>query len=295
MNPELNYFLQQLLNGLSVGSMYAMIAVGYSMVYSLLYQINFAHGDLYVFGTFISLSLFRLKLPIPACIILAGLITAFIGMGIERSVYRPVRFANRIVPMISALGAALILRTLAQVTWGPEPLSYPSFVGHNYFLIGSFRIQYQQVLVLVVASVCVLFFTVLMNHTKLGKATQCIMQDITTSSLMGIPVNKIIPVIYGLGGFFGVIGGVLFSSYYNIISIDMGIWGTVKAWAAAMLGGVGSFYGAFLGAILLGLSETMAGAYIHTGYKDTIGYIVIVLILLLKPSGLFGKKRVEKV
>ena len=295
MNPELSYFLQQLLNGLSVGSMYAMIAVGYSMVYSLLYQVNFAHGDLYVFGTFIALTLVNMGLPIVGGLILAGIMTALIGMGIERTVYRPVRFANRIVPMISALGAALILRTVAQVIWGPEALAFPPIVAREHIMLGGFRIQYQQILVLAVATACVLLFTLVMKKTKLGRATQCIMQDITTSSLMGIPVNRIIPLIYGLGGFFGAIGGVLFSSYYNVISIDMGIWGTVKAWAAAMLGGVGSFHGAFLGGIILGLAETMAGAYINTGYKDAIGYLVIVLVLLIRPAGLFGKQRAEKV
>ena len=295
MNPELNYFLLQLLNGLSVGGIYAMIAVGYSMVYSLLFQVNFAHGDLYVFGTFIAFSIMSLGLPLWGCIILAGLCTALIGMTIERTVYRPVRFANRIVPMISALGAALILRTIAQIVWGPEPLAFPSIVPNKYISLGDFRIQYKQILVLAVAATCVFAFTYVMKSTKLGRATQCIMQDITTASLMGIPINKIIPLIYGLGGFFGVVGGTLFSSYYNVVSIDMGMLGTVKAWAAAMLGGVGSFYGAFFGGIILGLAETMAGAYIHTGYKDAIGYLIIVLVLLFKPSGLFGKKRVEKV
>lgn len=296
MNPELEYFLSQLINGLSLGSMYAMIAVGYSMVYSLLYLINFAHGDLYVFGTFIALALCTSGLPIVAAMILAGFAAALIGVTIERTVYRPVRGASRMVPMISALGAAFVLRTIAQVTWGTEPMSFPALISRGAGItIGEFQIQYQQILVLAVAAVAMLVLTWVMEKTKLGKATQCIMQDITTASLMGIPVNKIIPLIYGLGGFFGVIGGVLFSSYYNIISIDMGMWGTIKAWAAAMLGGVGSFYGSFFGGILFGLAETFAGAYISTGFKEAIGYIVIVIILLFKPTGLFGKKRAKKV
>lgn len=295
MNPEVEYLLHQLINGLSLGSMYAMIAVGYSMVYSLLYQVNFAHGDLYVFGTFIALTLTSLGMPLVAGIILAGLATGLIGMTIERTVYRPVREANRIVPMISALGAALILRTIAQALWGPEALSFPALIERSSFNLGSFRIQHQQILILGVAAVFVFLLTFVMEKTKLGKATKCIMQNIPTASLMGIPVNKIIPLIYGLGGFIGVIGGVMFSSYYNIISIDMGIWGTIKAWAAAMLGGVGSFYGAFFGGILFGLAETLAGAYISSGFKEALGYVIIVVILLFKPTGLLGKKRAEKV
>lgn len=295
MNTELVYFLQQLVNGLAVGGMYAMIAVGYSMVYSLLYQINFAHGDLYVFGTFITLMIINAGVFSIGALVLGGILTGLIAMFIERIVYRPIRFANRIVPMLSALGAALVLRTVAQIIWGPEPLAFPPIVPRKSFLLGNVVVQSQQIVILIVATVCVVGFTLFMQKTKTGRATQCIMQDITTSSLMGIPINKIIPIIYALGGFFGVVGGVLFSSYYNMVSLDMGMWGTTKSWAAAMLGGVGSFYGAFAGGLILGFAETMAGAYISTGFKDALGYIVIVLVLLVKPSGLFGKKKIEKV
>lgn len=295
MHPELEYFLSQILNGLSMGSMYAMIAVGYSMVYSLLFLVNFAHGDLYVFGTFVVFSFAAMGFPMIAAIVLGGLVAGLIGMTIEKTIYRPVREANRIVPMISALGAALILRTIAQIVWGPEALAFPSLIKHGYFRIGGFMIQHQQVLILSVALVFMLILTFVMEKTKIGKATQCIMQNIPVSTLMGIPANKIIIAIYGLGGFVGVIGGVMFSSYYNMISIDMGIWGTVKAWAAAMLGGVGSFYGAFFGGILLGITESMAGAYISTGFKDALGYVIIVLILVFRPNGLFGKEKVDKV
>lgn len=295
MNPELRYFLQQLLNGLSVGSMYAMIAIGYSMVYSILYLINFAHGDIYVFGTFIALSLVKTGLPSVLSVVLAGVCAALIGMTVERTAYRPVRFANRIVPMISALGAGLVLRTLAQVIWGPETLTFPALVPDVTIQIGQFKIFSQQLAVIATGTVCMLGFTFLIERTKIGKATQCVMQDINVSRLMGISVDRIIPMIYALGGFLGVVGGVLFSSYYSVISIDMGLTGTVKAWAAAQLGGVGSFYGAFAGGLILGLAETMAGAYIHSGYKDAIGYLLIVVVLLLKPAGLFGKRRVDKV
>lgn len=175
-------------------------------------------------------------------------------------------------------------------------LSFPALISRNAaFNIGGFRVQYQQVMVLGVAAAAMLLLTFVMEKTKLGRATQCIMQDINTASLMGIPVNKIIPMVYAMGGFLGVIGGVLYCSYYNNISISMGMWGTIKAWAAAMLGGVGTFYGSFFGGILFGLAETFAGGYISTGFKEAIGYIVIVIILLIKPTGLFGKKKAKKV
>lgn len=295
MNSELNYFLQTTSNGISLGSMYSMIAVGYSMVYSLLYQINFAHGDLYVFGTFIAFTFMSMALPLPIAILSAGLLTALIGMTIERTVYRPVRYANRIVPMISALGAALVLRTLAQIIWGPEALSFPMFLPSGSWNIGGFNLFYKNIIVLAFATVLVFGLTAIMNHTKMGRATQCIVENMQTAQLMGIPINKIIPLIYGLGGFFGVIGGIMYSGYYGVISIDMGIWGTIKAWAAAMLGGVGSFYGAFLGGILLGMAETFAGAYVSSAFKEALGYIVIVLVLVFRPNGLLGKKKVVKV
>lgn len=295
MNSELNYFLQTASNGVSLGSMYSMIAVGYSMVYSLLYQINFAHGDLYVFGTFIAFTFMAMSLPIPLAIVVAGLLTACVGMTIERTVYRPVRFANRIVPMISALGAALVLRTLAQVIWGPEAIAFPMFLPQGAIELGGFRLFTKNLIVLGFATILVVGLTYIMNHTKIGRATQCIVENMTTAQLMGIPINKIIPLIYGLGGFFGVVGGIMYSGYYGIISIDMGIWGTIKAWAAAMLGGVGSFYGAFLGGILLGVAETFAGAYVSSAFKEALGYIVIVLVLVFRPNGLLGKKKVVKV
>ena len=148
---------------------------------------------------------------------------------------------------------------------------------------------------LLFATALVVGLTWIMNHTKFGRATQCIVENMEAAQLMGIPLNKIIPLVYGLGGFFGVIGGIMYSGYYGVISIDMGIWGTVKAWAAAMLGGVGNFYGAFLGGLILGVSETFAGAYISSAAKEALGYIVIVLVLVFRPNGLLGKKKVVKV
>lgn len=295
MSDEMLYFLKQVVNGLSLGGMYAVIAIGYSMVYSILYLINFAHGDLYIFGTFIAFSLYKLGLPVFSFMIIAGMAGGLIAMVIERTVYRPVREANRIVPMVSALGAALILRTIAQAIWGTQTLVFPKIIESRDIYLGSLQINSENIFSIVVAGVCVLVFTILINMTKIGKATLCVIQNINVSSLMGIPVNKIIPIVYWLGGFFGVIGGVMISSYYSSINIQMGLWGTCKAWAAAQLGGVGSFYGAFLGGILLGLIEVLAAAYLGSGFKDAVGYFAIVLILLFKPDGLFGKKKVVKV
>jgi len=275
--------------------MYAMIAVGYSMVYSILYLINFAHGDLYIFGTFLALALFNLGLPLIGAMVLGAILCAMIAMGIERMIYRPVRTANRIVPMVGALGAALVLRTIAQVFWGASQVHYPSLIANKPIFLGaSLQINSQNVLILCIGAICVIGLTLVIKFTKVGKATQCVMQSITTSSLMGIRTDVIIPLVYALGGFLGAIGGVLMCSYYTVINIEMGLWGTCKAWAASQLGGVGSLYGAFVGGIILGVAESLAAAYINSAYKDAVGYIIIVVVLLVRPEGLFGKKKAVK-
>lgn len=295
MNENLLYFIKQLINGISLGSMYAVVAIGYSMVYSILYLINFAHGDLYIFGTFAAFTLYRLGLPSVAFVLMAGVVGGLIAMVIEKVAYRPVREANRIVPMVSALGAALILRTVAQILWGTQTLVFPKLFESKAILIGPVQIGSENLICLLIAGLCVALFTVLINHTKLGKATLCVMQNMNAAKLMGIPVDLIVSLVYMLGGFFGVVGGVMISSYYSSINIQMGMWGTCKAWAAAQLGGVGSFYGAFLGGLILGLIETFAAAYLGSGFKDAVGYLAIVLILLFRPDGLFGKRRAVKV
>ncbi len=298
MGDSLNYFLQQLVNGLSCGSIYAMIAIGYSMVYGLLYLVNFAHGDLYVFGTFIAYSLIlsigSVIHPIICCVI-AAILAGVIGMVIERLAYRPVRNANRMVPMISAFGVALVLKTMAQAIWGPEAIAFHSLLPTSSFNVGSLQI-YSRAIVIPLISLCVvILMQFVLNHTKLGRGTRCIMQDIQTASLMGIPTNTIIPLIYALGGALGVLGGVLYCSYYRYISIEMGMLGTIKAWAVVMLGGVGNFWGAFIGGIILGVAESMAGAYVGTAFRDAVGYIVIVVVLMFRPEGLFGARKAEKV
>jgi branched-chain amino acid transport system permease protein len=248
-----------------------------------------------VFGSFLALMMYRAGMPLPIVILLACAAGALIGMFVERTVYRPVRFANRIVPMITALGVAQILRTASQVIWGTETLPFFSIGKHTTLRIGEFKIFSQQLIVIGISLVSMILFTLVIKKTKIGKATQCVMQDINLSQVIGIKVNNVIPLVYALGGFMGVLGGIVYDSYYNAISFDMGLMGTMKAWAAAMLGGVGSFYGAFLGGIILGLGESLASAYIGNAYRDALGYILIAVILLFKPTGLFGKQRTEKV
>ena len=204
------------------------------------------------------------------CCLIAGIITGGIGIIIERTAYRPVRNANRMVPMISAFGVALILKTVAQVIWGPEAIPFESLLPSGSFMVGGMQIYIRAIIIPLCSLAVVVIMQFVLQKTKMGLGTRDIMQDIQTSSLMGIPTNTIIPGIYALGGFLGVFGGVLYCSYYSYISIDMGMLGTIKAWAVVMLGGVGSFWGAFFGGIILGIAEAMAGAYVGTAFRDAI-------------------------
>jgi len=294
----MTYFLQQSINGISIGAIYAMIALGYSMVYGLLYLINFAHGDLYVFGTFLAYTAIVLLSayihPILCCL-LGALVAGAVGIVMERFAFRPVRSGSRNVSMISALGCAAVLKMVSQAIWGPESLPFQSLLPKGVININDLQLYTRSIVVVAVSLLVVLVMQLVQQYTKFGRGTRFIMQDITTASLVGVNTNFIIPMVYALGGFLGVLGGVLYSSYYSLLNIDMGILGTIKAWAVVTLGGPGSFVGALLGGIMLGWSEAMAGAYLNNAARDAVGYLVIVVALMIKPNGLFGKKKVEKV
>ncbi|HEY0188361.1 MAG TPA: branched-chain amino acid ABC transporter permease [Cellulomonas sp.] len=288
------YWLQQLSNGLAAGSIYALIAVGYSMVYSVLYLINFAHGDLYMFGTFIALTIIESGAPVWAAIAFACLAGALLGMVTERFAYRPVRHANRIVPMVSALGAALVLRSLAQALWGASTKPFPSFLPTGRITIGSASIGWDSIVILVVSVVLVALMSLMLSRTKVGNATKAVCADIEAASYMGIDVNRVIVGIYAIAGVLGVVGGVMFSAYYNATYIGMGLLGTMKAWAAVMIAGVGNIYGALVGGLILGVVEAFAGAVLGSGYKNGVALVLIVLILVLKPAGLFGTRMTKR-
>lgn len=291
----MDYWFQQFMNGLAAGSIYALIAVGYSMVYSVLYLINFAHGDVYMFGTFICLALFNAGLPIWLAILLACLAGAAISLLVERIAYRPVRNANRIVPMVSALGTGLVIRSVAQSIWGAGNSGFPQFIPHYLLTIGAVRVGSQQLVSLGVAALMVLVLTLLLRSTQIGRATQCVYQDMEAAQIIGVRINRIIPLIYAVGGLLGVVGGVLFAVTYNSVYFSMGLLGTTKAWAAAMIGGVGNLYGAFVGGLILGVAESLGGALIGSGYKDAVALVAMVAVLMLRPAGLLGRREVERV
>ncbi len=294
MDPEVNYFIKQLINGLAVGSIYALIAVGYNMVYGILELVNFAHGDVYMVGTFIALSLLLAKVPAPLAILIACIIGGLLGIIVERVAYRPVRNAPRVVPMISAVAAALVLRNLAQLIWGSSTKPFPTLIPDKVIHLGVIEINSLQVIIMLIALILTAIFSLIVRKTKLGKATRSVAQDIPASRLMGIEVNRIITFVYFAGGFFGVAGGILFAMYYAIW-IGMGFLGTMNAWISCIIGGIGSLQGAFVGGILLGLFQVFMSGYVSSAYRDAFTYGLVMVILLIRPRGIFGRQVSEKV
>jgi branched-chain amino acid transport system permease protein len=232
--------------------------------------------------------------PVPAAILAACIAGACIALAVERLAYRPVRHANRIVPMISALGAGLVLASLAHLIWGPEVQPFPQLIPRGTVTVLGVAVPQQALAILLLSFVLVVAASLLLERTRLGRATKCVCQDLYAAQLMGIPVNLVIPMVYAVGGFLGVAGGVLFAMYFNAAFIQMGLLATTKAWAGAMLGGVGNFYGAALGGLLLGMAEMLAVVTVGSAYKDGVSLVIIVAVLLLRPQGLFGGRRVER-
>lgn len=290
----MEYFVRQLLNGLAMGSLYALISVGYNMVYGILELINFAHGDVYMIGTFIALQLMWWGVPFPLAALLACVSAGLLALVIERVAYRPVREAPRVVPTISAVGAALVLRNIALRTWGGGSFAFPQALPTQDFEIGNFSINSLQVIVLALALLLMFVFIYLVERTKIGKAMRCVAQDIPVSRLLGIPVDRIIQLVYFLGAFLGVAGGILFSMYYNVVWIGMGFLGTMKAWTAAIIGGIGSLYGSFIGGMLLGVAEALIAGYISSAYRDAFSFAIMMLVLVVRPRGILGRQVAER-
>ncbi len=288
------YLVAQLVNGLAVGSVYALIGVGYSMVYTILYLINFAHGDVIMFGTMAALALIGLGVPAWAALLGGGLVGAALGLAVERIAYRPVRHAPRTVPMISALGAGLVISSVAQGIWGPDVMSFPQLIPRGTVSLAGVSLPVQSLVILAIAAGLVGVASLALECTRWGRATRCVCQDIVAAELMGIPVNRLIPAIYAIGGLIGVAGCSLFAMYFNAVWVQMGQLATTKAWAAAMLGGVGNFYGAFVGGLLLGVAEAVAVVAFGSLFKDGASLAIIVAVLLVRPNGLFGTPATQR-
>ena len=296
--------LQQLINGLTLGSLYALIALGYTMVYGVLLMINFAHSEIFMSGAFVSLFIYlKLSAIMPAWQAFvtgmggALLFCAALAIAVERVAYRPLRRAARLAPLISAIGVSILLQNAVFLWISDQSLAYPqAFEVRHFHLLGA-EVNTLQLLILSVSIALMLILQFFVNHTRLGTAIRATAQDATTASLMGIPVNLIIAITFFIGGALGGVAGALNGMYYGSIKYNMGFVPGIKAFTAAVLGGIGNIPGAMWGGLILGVLESLAVGFIPNGsdWKDVIAFSVLLLILLFRPEGLFGRHVPDKV
>lgn len=291
----IEYFFAQMINGLSAGSIYALVAVGYSMVFGVLQMHNFAHGDTMMFGTYSAMAMLVAGvspiIAIPAAMLLGGVL----GMAIERIAFKPTRGAHRMVPTVSAIGVALILRNTAQLIWGTSTQPFPLRIPSTTFRIFNIGVSSTQIVVLAVAALLMVATNFLVKYTLIGKAMRAVQQDADAAGYMGIPVNRVITTVYMLGGFLGVAAGILFALNYNTVFLMMGFTTMLKAFVAAIIGGIGNLKGAFYGGLLLGVIEAFVAGYLSSGFRDAIVLGLLIVVLMVKPQGMFKTNVLAKV
>ena len=296
-------FLDSLINGISLGSVYAIIALGYTMVYGIAKMLNFAHGDVIMIGAYICFfGVTRFSLPPLLGILVAVVVCTILGMTIEKLAYAPLRSAPSLAVLITAIGVSYFLQNAALLLWSPNPKVFPNFfarmteAGEKTGLeLGSLRVSYVTLVTIVVCIVIMLVLTFFINNGKLGKAMRAVSEDKDAARLMGINVNTTISVTFAIGSGLAAIAGVLYMSAYPTLVPTTGSMPGIKAFTAAVFGGIGSIPGAFLGGLLLGVIEIFAKAYISTQLSDAVVFAVLIFVLLVKPSGLLGKQIREKV
>lgn len=295
-------FIQQLINGLSLGSIYALIALGYTMVYGILKFINFAHGEIFMLGAFCgfytakALGVDAPDIPMALVILLITMIvTAVIGVTIEKLAYKPLRNSSKLTVLITAIGVSLFLQYLGQLIFGAAPQSFPTIIENVSFDIAGATIGSNQIVVILSAILLMLALRFIVMNTKMGTAIRAVSNNLTAASLMGININNVISFTFIIGSSLAGAAGILYSINYPSIDPLMGLLPGLKAFIAAVLGGIGNFPGAAVGGIIIGLVETFTVGYFSPTYRDAIAFAILIIILLVKPTGLFGKKDIEKV
>jgi branched-chain amino acid transport system permease protein len=294
----MDYFLQQALNGLQLGMVYALIALGYTMVYGIVRLINFAHGDVFMVGSFLAFyAIDRFGLPLPGVFAVAAIGCGLLAVGIERVAYRPLRNAPKIASLITAIGISLFLEyfTALHQMFGPNFQAFPRPFRVVSVQLGGISFTNLQAIILAVTAACLLALQYIVFRTRMGRAMRAVSYDVVTAGLMGVNVDAVISFTFGLGAALAGVGGVLYGIAYPQIHTFMGIMPGLKAFTAAVLGGIGSIPGAVLGALIMGQSETMTAAYLSSTYRDGIAFLLLIGVLLWKPTGILGKPRTEKV
>jgi branched-chain amino acid transport system permease protein len=308
MSEALLYFLQQLVNGLTIGSAYALIAIGYTMVYGIIGMINFAHGEIYMIGAYTALIAITglatlgvawLPLILLVALICAVIVSSAMGWAVERVAYRPVRGRHRLIPLISAIGMSIFLQNYVHLAQGSRNVGFPLLIegGFNFGATDTFQasISYMQLTVFATTFVCMTALSLFISRSRIGRACRAVSQDLGMASLLGIDTNRIIAATFVIGAALAAVAGLLLGMYYGSIDPLFGFIAGLKAFTAAVLGGIGSIPGAMLGGIILGISESMTSGYLSGEYKDVVSFGLLILILLFKPTGLLGKPEVEKI
>jgi len=306
----MDIFLQQLINGLTLGSIYALVALGYTMVYGILGLINFAHGEIVMIGALVSLAIVKLLLDAglpPALVMLCGLSGALLvcmalGLGIERVAYRPLRGAPRLAPLITAIGVSIVLQQLAMLTWGRSYHSVPVLLPAEAHEIFGARITELQLIIICVALATMAGLWLLVSRTRLGCAMRATAENPQVAALMGVDANRIIAATFAIGSALAALAGVLVSANYGIAHYHMGFMLGLKAFTAAVLGGIGNIAGAMVGGLLLGVIEALGAGYIGdltggflgSNYQDVFAFFVLIVVLVFRPSGLLGEKVAER-
>ena len=300
----MEYFIQQFVNGLTLGSIYGLIAIGYTMVYGIIGMVNFAHGDIFMLGGFAALIVylvltsFFIGLPV-AVMLVVMLIVAMLATGlwnwaIEKVAYRPLRGSFRLAPLITAIGMSIVLSNFIQVTQGPRNKPIPGMITTVYE-IGGISLSLKQIVIFVLTTVLLTAFWYIVNKTPLGRAQRATEQDRKMAALLGIDVDRTISITFVMGAALAAVAGTMYLMYYGVISFADGFVPGVKAFTAAVLGGIGSLPGAVIGGLLIGLIEALWSAYFTIDYKDVATFSILAIVLIFKPSGILGRPEVEKV
>jgi len=301
-------FIQQLINGISLGAIYGLIAIGYTMVYGIIGMINFAHGDIYMIGAFMALIAFLLMgafgitwvpLALALVLVIAVVLTAVYGWTVERIAYRPLRSSTRLAPLISAIGMSIMLENYVQLIQGARTKPQINLINGGFALMdqGGFVVQvrYLQIVIVLLTTLIMAGFTLLITRTSLGRAQRATEQDKKMASLLGVNVDRTISLTFVLGAGLAAVAGMMVLLYYGQIDFYIGFVAGIKAFTAAVLGGIGSLPGAMLGGLLIGMIEVMWSGYFSVDYKDVAAFAILVLVLIFRPTGLLGRPDLEKV
>ena len=288
--------IQQLINGVSLGSIYALIALGYTMIYGIIKLINFAHGDIYMVGAYIAFfAITALNLSIIPALLISMAVTGMLGMLVEKLAYKPLRHAPRISILITAIGVSFFLEYTMMYFVSPTPRTFPQVIPNISFDVAGFIINGQQMMIFGLTIILMAILTYIVQKTKIGKAMRAASFDTETAQLMGIDSDRIISLTFCIGSSLAAAAGVLVGIYYNTIDPLMGIMPGLKAFVAAVLGGIGILPGAVVGGIILGVIEALVSGFLSSTFRDAAAFAILILVLLIKPSGLFGKNTREKV